>query len=136
MEALAQNLSERIIIARRRLKMTQTEFAAKLRRDGFGVRKWTAADISELENERMDPRLSEIAEISHATGLDLRDLISDKPLYLGTTRGYEPTDDLHPVNIDVTDSRWFHRDELMHLTNPDYWTKPLQSETLPIRIAS
>lgn len=128
MEALAQTLSERVLIARKRLRMTQQEFAQKLRRDGLKARRWTAADISEIENGRMDPRLSELADISRATGIEFRDLFADKPLYL-------PTDDLHPINAGVRDGRWFHRDDTMHLPNPSWW-EGLQSETLPIKISA
>jgi transcriptional regulator with XRE-family HTH domain len=71
MEALAQNLSDRVHMARRKLGLTQAEFAAKVRQDGLRARRWTTADISELENGKMDPRLSEMLDLAFALGQPL-----------------------------------------------------------------
>lgn len=122
MEALAQTLSERVLIARKRLGLTQKEFAEKLQRDGLNARKWSAADISEIETGKMDPRLSEMLDITHALGHPvswlLRPMDEAKPLY--------------PNNIDPS---WHERDNYISLPNESFWTEghraQPQTERLP-----
>jgi transcriptional regulator with XRE-family HTH domain len=145
---LDKRIGENAKTVRNRLGLSQAEFAYLLNtRSISGGRKWHQKTVSALENGSLQKGTwRDLWDLSAATGLaeawwvsheiDLRDLNADKPLSLQHLAAYEPHDDLHPINLGVTDPYWLHRDDVMHLPNPDFWTKPLQAETLPIRIAS
>lgn len=135
METLERDLGERVLIYRRRLKMNQAEFADYLRRNGLQNRKWTGADISELETEKMNPRLSDLKDLAFAMGMTVDTLLNEaKGASLNSERDSRTSltseryifPDWHPINAGVS-ADWHARDTVD-------LREPLQKETLPLAV--
>lgn len=126
-----KRVGDNVAYVRRRLGLTQAEFAEKLR-TGRGNRKWKQKTVSALENGHLEWNARDLMDMEDSTGLsagwfvsheiDLSDLNGAKPLYL------------NPI-----DPSWHRRDSYIALPNEAWWTdnhpaQP-QREALPLTYA-